>query len=105
MTPKYLEDLANAGQPRETAATLVACEEMMATPEQIAAARATLEARWDSEGDCGSCGWHAALYEHRVSDVMLAGALDNENGLLRLACQSDDRDDADMHRGVRIRVA
>lgn len=76
----------------------------MATPDQIAAARALLQQRWDSEGECGSCGWHAALYEHDVDDSMLADALDNEAGLLRLTCLSED-EDAFSHRGIRIRVA
>lgn len=77
----------------------------MATPEQIAAARVLLEQRWDAEGSCGSCGWHAALYEHRVDDSMLADALDNTGGVLRLSCQSDDDEESFRHRGVRIRVA
>lgn len=76
----------------------------MATPEQIAAARVLLEQRWDAEGACDSCGWHAGLYEHRVDDTMLSNALDNEGGLLRLSCQSED-EDAYSHRGARIRVA
>lgn len=76
----------------------------MATLEQITAARALLEQRWNAEGACGSCGWHAALYEHDVDDAMLAEALDNDDGVLRMPCQSDDGD-AYSHRGVRIRVA
>lgn len=30
----------------------------------VQAARQRLEERWDAQGDCGSCGWHAALHGH-----------------------------------------
>lgn len=68
----------------------------------IAKARAELERRWDEEGACQSCGWHAALYEHRVTDEDLADAIRN-GGLLMLSCLSED-DDPEMHRGVRIKL-
>lgn len=62
----------------------------MATQEQIGAARRRLEAKWDDEGSCGSCGWHALLYEHSVDDSDIAEALDNEGGLL-LGCHASTR--------------
>ena len=73
----------------------------MATPEQITEARKTLEAKWDDEGQCGSCGWHALLYEHDVEDCDIAEALDGD-GILRLGCRSKDDEDSWNHRGVKI---
>lgn len=69
--------------------------------QEIRDAQARLEQNWDSDGDCGSCGWHALLSEHDVSDDDIAYALDN-GGWLELGCRSKDADDADTHRGVRI---
>lgn len=76
----------------------------MATKEQIDAARARLEAKWDSEGACTSCDWHAALYEHGVTDAEIAEALDSEDGLLWLYCVSKDDDDSYSHRGITVRI-
>ena len=73
------------------------------TAEQIANARAELERRWDGEGECGSCGGHAALYEHHVTDDDLAEALRN-GGLLELGCQNYEDGDPVGHRGVVIRL-
>ncbi len=70
---------------------------------KIAEARAELERRWDGEGGCNSCGWHAALYEHQVDDEDIAEAICN-GGLLELGCISKDDDDAWRHRGVRIQL-
>lgn len=72
------------------------------TDEQIKKARELLEARWSDSGECRSCGWHAALYEHRVTDYDIAEALDDD-GVLRLVCLSDDEDRA-RHRGVKVNL-
>lgn len=72
-----------------------------ATPEQIAKARAELERRWNDEGECGSCGWHAALYEHDVDDDDLAEAI-NDGGCLELGCRNHEFGDPIGHRGVVI---
>lgn len=77
---------------------------MDVAPEAIAAARAELERRWDAEGACGSCGWHAALYEHDVEDADLADALRN-NGRLELGCRNHEYGDPYGHRGVIIILA
>lgn len=70
--------------------------------EKIAAARARLTEAWEAQGDCGSCGWHAALYEHDVSDEDLKDALENHGGWLHLECRSKDADDRECHRGVKV---
>lgn len=75
----------------------------MVMQEQVLQAKKRLEEKWDNEGDCGSCGWHACLYEHHVEDWEIALALDQNKGLLELTCVSkDDPDDRYSHRGVRI---
>ena len=76
----------------------------MATTEQIKEARTLLESKWDSEGICGSCGWHALLYEHNVSDDEIEEALDNDGGWLFLTCVSKDDDDSYSHRGIEIMI-
>lgn len=73
----------------------------MVTKSQIDAARADLVSRWDSEGYCGSCGWHAALYEHHVDDDDIAEAMEN-GGRLELGCQNYEYGDPVDHRGVII---
>lgn len=74
----------------------------MATQEQINDARELLKQKWDSEGQCGSCGWHAALYEHDVEDYEIAEALDGD-GEIHLTCQNDDvGEERFNHRGVKI---
>ena len=72
-------------------------------PQVIAAARDELERRWEKEGECSSCGWHAALYEHKVTDDDLREALLN-GGLLHLACLSEDDEDPFGHHGVKIKL-
>lgn len=72
--------------------------------DRIEQARKRLTERWDIDGDCASCGWHAALYEYDVSDSDLKYALDHDDGVLYLSCLSKDMDDNDMHRGVCIFV-
>ena len=71
------------------------------TDKAIDSARAELERRWDAEGECKSCGWHAALYEHRVTDDDLAEAMAND-GRLELGCRNHEYGDPVGHRGVII---
>ena len=71
-----------------------------AVDDPVQQARQRLEAQWDAQGDCGSCGWHGALYEHNVDDDDIREAL--KTGWLELNCVSKDADDADTHRGVKI---
>ena len=75
------------------------------TDLEIAEARQTLINRWDSEGQCNSCGWWALLYEHDVTDADIAEALEHDNGVLHLNCVSKDADDPCSHRGVRVNIA
>lgn len=77
---------------------------MSITAEEIAAARQRLETKWDAEGDCGSCGWHACLYEHHVSDEDIAHALEFDDGVLHLSCISKDDEDSCAHRGIKIYI-
>lgn len=74
------------------------------TKEEVAAARQRLEQKWDAEGDCGSCGWHACLYEHYVSDEDIENALECDDGWLFLDCISKDADEPGSHRGIKIYV-
>lgn len=76
----------------------------MATQEAISEARKILVSKWDAEGDCQSCGWHACLYEHDITDEDVADALDNNNGELELACQNYEYGDPVGHRGVKIKI-
>lgn len=74
----------------------------MATTQEIAAARKRLEENWNDGGSCDSCGWHACLYEHEVSNKDIEYALDKCAGVIRLSCLSQDSDDSGSHRGIRI---
>lgn len=56
--------------------------------------------RWDAEGACQSCGWHAALDEY--GDLRDAFDINRHKRRLELSCLSKDTDDAWSHRGVRI---
>lgn len=75
----------------------------MANQEQIEAAWQALRERWEDQGACGSCGWHAALYEHGVDDAEISEALDT-GGVLELPCLSDNEDPS-LHRGVRVDIS
>lgn len=72
---------------------------------RVAEARKILEQKWDLDGDCGSCGWHAALYEHDVSDADIEWALESNKGVLELSCVSKDDEDCCTHRGVKIDIS
>lgn len=72
--------------------------------EQINEARQVLEAKWDSEGECASCGWHASLHEHEVGDWEIEQAL-MDGGILELSCLNSDDDEAWQHRGVKIDIS
>jgi hypothetical protein len=76
----------------------------VALQHDVTSARQMLEDRWDAEGHCRSCGWHAALYEHDVTDSDIAEALASFGGILQLGCRSKDADDNDLHRGVRVNL-
>lgn len=76
----------------------------MSTQAEVDAARKVLEEKWDAQGDCGSCTWHACLYEHDVDDVMIAHALEYEDGLLRLNCVNKTADEPESHRGIKINI-
>lgn len=75
----------------------------MTTATQITEARKLLESKWDQEGECASCGWHALLGEHDVEDYDIAEALDGD-GFLRLGCLSKNDEDCGSHRGVKIYI-
>jgi len=58
---------------------------------------------WDDHGACGSCGRHAALYEHGPFDESdLPEPSDIAEGYVRWSCQNDDDEYRHRHRGVRI---
>lgn len=77
---------------------------MTITQEEIDAARQILADKWSDEGECQSCGWHAALYEHDVEDWEIVYALQENNGLLELCCISRDYENTHDHRGVKIKI-
>jgi hypothetical protein len=68
--------------------------------EDVAKARSRLIEQWDELGACRSCGWHALLSEHDVSDSDIADALKG-GGILKLSCLSKDQDGSD-HKGISI---
>ena len=76
----------------------------MATKEQIARGHEILKQKWDSEGSCDSCGWHACLYEHYVDDADIIDAIDNNEGVLMLSCKNYEDGDPVGHRGVKINI-
>lgn len=53
--------------------------------------------KWDSEGECRSCGWHAALYEYGPLEAVIK--IDHERQCVALPCLGEERWG---HRGVRI---
>lgn len=56
--------------------------------------------RWAEEGQCASCGWHAALSEYGpLADSM---TINHKKRRVELACLAEDRVDNSRHRGVRI---
>jgi len=71
--------------------------------QDIAESRLILEKKWDAEGDCASCGWHACLYEHEVTDDDIKDALIGD-GFIRLGCLNKD-DDGSLHRGIKIYIS
>ena len=77
----------------------------MAGKIEIDAACRRLENKWDAEGDCKSCGWHACLYEHMIKDSEISEALDNNNGVLELSCQNYEYGDPVGHRGIEIDIS
>lgn len=75
----------------------------MADSNQIKESRRVLEQKWDAEGGCPSCGWHALLSEHDVEDDDISQALDGD-GRLYLYCQSKDDEDSFSHRKIVINI-
>lgn len=73
--------------------------------KKVKEARKILEDKWDSEGECGSCGWHGALWEHDVLDYEIEDALKNNDGILELYCVSKDDDENWSHRGIKIDIS
>jgi len=69
----------------------------------IQKAKEILESKWDSEGGCNSCGYHACLYEHGVDDSDIRDAI-IDDGILHLSCRGDD-EDSDRHRGININIS
>lgn len=76
----------------------------MANLKQIIDAIETLKSKWDNEGSCKSCGWHALLCEHEVDYRDVGEALDAD-GVLRLSCLNKDDENRDLHRGIAIHIA
>lgn len=76
---------------------------MNLTIDEVENAHLVLKQKWDSEGECGSCGWHSLLYEHRVHNLDIIHALQYNDGLLHLPCNGD-AEDSDMHRGINIQL-
>jgi hypothetical protein len=72
-----------------------------ATSGQIAEARKLLELKWNQEGACASCGWHALLGEHDVEDLDIVEAIDGD-GVLKLKCLSKNDEDQWNHRSIKI---
>lgn len=58
---------------------------------------ALVRKRWNADGACCSCGWHAALYEYGD----LGYAIDIYPDHIRLTCLNESGDGG-THRGVRI---
>ncbi len=55
--------------------------------------------KWSSNGECASCGWHAALYEYGgLTDTIHINTVRQR---VELPCLSDD-EERSSHRGVRI---
>jgi len=75
----------------------------MVSDADIAEARKRLEAAWDQQGGCDSCGWHALLGEYYLDDLDIRHALE-KGGTLRLPCLSKDDSQGELHRGVRIYI-
>lgn len=72
---------------------------------KIEQAKKRLKELWDSQGDCRSCGWHGALYEHDVTDYDIQDALENNKGILELECVSkNDEEGRSSHRGISIYI-
>jgi hypothetical protein len=55
--------------------------------------------KWDAQGECASCGWHAALEEY--GDLSEAIYIDEANKRIELSCLGDD-ENSSSHKGVRI---
>ena len=73
-------------------------------PEEISNGWQVLRKKWDSEGQCLSCGWHALLSEHEVEDVDIKEAVESD-GILYLECLSkDDEEHRHSHRGIKINL-
>ena len=56
-----------------------------------------IQEQWEQQGECASCGWHAALSEYDLGDI----DIDYRRNRIELPCLSKD-EDTHGHRGVRI---
>lgn len=56
--------------------------------------------KWDDEGECASCGWHALLSEY--DDLEDEIEINEREHRVELRCLNKDDDDRSDHRGVFI---
>ena len=63
-------------------------------------AKAKLAAKWDGEGQCSSCGWHATIGEHEIDDEDILSAINTNRGVLKLSCVN--KNGYEGCRGIKI---
>lgn len=56
-----------------------------------------VRSKWDEQGACQSCGWHAALYEYGP----LEESIDIMENRVEMSCLNENWEGY-SHRGVRI---
>lgn len=76
----------------------------MTTPDEISAAFDRLESRWDEQGGCRTCGFHAQLAEHDVDETDILWAMNHCDGQLRLSCQAIGDNEAWPHPGPVVYI-
>jgi hypothetical protein len=66
-----------------------------------------IEDMWRADGECGSCGWHAAFYE--VREQVLQNVEDGDvsehpkwGKYLRVGCMNSDEGFPSDHRGTKV---
>lgn len=60
-----------------------------------------LNAVWNEKGRCESCGWHGTICDHNIMISDIEYALEENAGILCLACASKDYDSS-LHKGIEI---